>query len=83
MKGLLNRGEYWESGIGISEICPSAVPLHEIKQMVHEAFYHFVRRPNFILKQIARTLKSSYRMKVIINNLSRIGGIKENVRSVT
>lgn len=83
MKGLLKGGEYWETGIAASEICPSAVPFQEIEQMIHEGFYHFVRRPSFMLKQVAKTVKSSYRMKVIINNLSRIDSIKENVRSVT
>ena len=81
--GLLKEGEYWETGIAVSEICPTAVPLNEIKQMVHEAFYHFIRRPSFVLEQIARTLKSSYRMKVVINNLGRIGDVRENIRSVT
>ncbi len=80
MKGLLKGGEYWETGISVSEICPSAVPFHEIMQMVHEGFYNFVRRPRFILKQIPRTLKSTYRLDVLINNLSRIGRIRENIR---
>ena len=82
-KGLLNNEEYWEMGVAIAEICSSAVPLPEIKQMIHEAFYHFIRRPTFITKQISRTLKSSYRMNVIINNLNRITSIKENIQNVT
>jgi len=82
MKGLLKGGEYWETGIAVSEICPSAVPLHEIRQMIHEAFYQFARRPSFILKQIVRTLKSPYRMNIILNNLSRMGSIRENIRSI-
>lgn len=83
MKGLLKGGEYWETGIAVSEICPSAVPLHEIRQMIHDAFYDFVRRPSFILKQFVRTLKSQYRMSVMMNNLSRLGSIRENIRSIT
>jgi len=83
VNGLLKEGEYWETGIAVSEICPTAVPLNEIKQMVHEAFYHFIRRPSFLLEQIARTLKSSYRMKVLINNLNRIGDVRENICNVT
>ncbi len=82
MKGLLKGGEYWETGIAVSEICPSAVPPHEIRQMIHEAFYQFARRPSFVLKQIVRTLKSSYRMNIILNNLSRLGSIRENIRSI-
>jgi len=81
MKGLLKGGEHWETGIAVSEVCPSAVPNQEIKQMIHEAFYHFVRRPSFILKQIARTFKSTYRLETIINNLSRMSSIRESIRS--
>ena len=83
VNGLLKEGEYWETGIAVSEICPTAVPLNEIKRMIHEAFYHFIRRPSFLLEQMARTLKSSYRMKVLMNNLSRIGDVRENIRNVT
>jgi len=83
MKGLLKGGEYWETGIAVSEICPSAVPLHEISQMIHDAFYDFVRRPSFILEQFVRSLKSQYRMSVMMNNLSRLGNIRENIRSIT
>lgn len=83
MKGLLKGGEYWETGNAVSEICPSAVPSHEIEQMIHDAFYDFVRRPSFILKQFVRTLKSQYRMSIMMNNLSRLGSIRENIRSIT
>jgi anaerobic magnesium-protoporphyrin IX monomethyl ester cyclase len=83
MKELLRNGEHWETGIAISEICPNAVPLREIRKMVHEAFYHFIRRPSFVLTQIARTLRSPYRMNVVLNNLNQIGRIRENVRNVT
>jgi radical SAM superfamily enzyme YgiQ (UPF0313 family) len=80
--GWLEKGEYWETGVAVSEICPTAVPLNEIKQMVHEAFYRFILRPSFVLNQLVRTLSSSYRMEVLIDNLRRIDSIRENVRSV-
>jgi len=81
-KGLLKSDEYWETGVAVAEICPTALPLSVIKQMIHDAFYDFFRRPNYILKQVMRTLKSSYRMDVVVNNLRRIGDIRENMRSV-
>ena len=80
--GLLDRSEYWEMGITVSEICPTAVPFNEIRQMIHNAFYQFVRRPSFVFEQIVRTLKSPYRMKISINNLSRIDDIIKNIRNI-
>jgi anaerobic magnesium-protoporphyrin IX monomethyl ester cyclase len=82
LKGLLNGDDYWEEGIAVSKVCPTAVPLIELKQMIHDAFYDFFRRPSFILRQIAGTLRSSYRMEVIMKNLTRVGDIRENIRSV-
>jgi radical SAM superfamily enzyme YgiQ (UPF0313 family) len=82
-KGLLEKGEYWETGISVSEICPTAVPYKEIRQMIHEGFYRFARRPSLISKQMARLMKSPYRVRTLINNLGRLGGIIESIRSVT
>jgi len=82
-KGLLKEGDYWETGIAVSEICPTAVPCKEIKQMIHEGFYRFARRPSFISKQMARLMKSPYRVRTMINNLGRVGEIREGIRSIT
>ncbi len=82
MKGFLDADEYWETGALIPEICPDAVPLQEIKQMIHSAFHDFVLRPRFILLQMARTFYSSYRMGIVINNLPRIRSIRESVRNI-
>lgn len=81
-KGFLNGGDYWETGIGVSEIYPTAVPYREIRQMIHDGFYRFARRPSFISKQMARLIKSSYRVRIVVNNLGRVGGIIEGIRSV-
>jgi hypothetical protein len=34
------------------------------------------------VKQVAQTFKSSYRMNVLVNNLSRLGEIREAANSV-
>jgi radical SAM superfamily enzyme YgiQ (UPF0313 family) len=81
-KGFLKGGDYWETGIGVSEIYPTAVPYREIRQMIHDGFYRFARRPSFLSKQMARLVKSSYRVRIVVNNLGRVGGIIEGIRSV-
>jgi anaerobic magnesium-protoporphyrin IX monomethyl ester cyclase len=81
-KGLLKNSDYWETGIAVSEICPTAVPYQEIRQMIHEGFYHFARRPGFMSEQLARLVKSPYRARTLISNLGRLGGVIENIRSI-
>ena len=81
-KGLLNIDENWETGVAVSKICPTAVPLEEIKQMVHKAFINHVSRPMYLFRQVGKTLGSSYRLNVMASNLSRINDILEGARSV-
>ncbi len=80
-KGFLDENLHWETGALVSDICPDAVPLEEIKRMTHNAFYDFIRRPGFVLRQVARTFGSSYRMQMMVKNLSRLGSIRESLRS--
>jgi anaerobic magnesium-protoporphyrin IX monomethyl ester cyclase len=82
-KGLLNIDEDWESGVAVSKICPTAVPCEEIKQMVHKAFVDHVRRPMYLLRQVEKTLGSSYRRNVVASNLTRISDIIEGTSSAT
>ena len=77
MEAILNADEYWETGISVPKICPTAVSFQEIEQMVRQALLDYLKRPSFILTQVGRLLKSPYRMKILKNNLSRIGEIKE------
>ncbi len=81
-KGFLDEEENWDRLIGASRVSPSAVPVEEILKMIHEAYSEFMQRPGFILRQMARTLRSMYRMNVVINNLSRIGEIRESVHNI-
>lgn len=81
-RGYLRGKDYWETGVSVSEICPTAVPEPEIKQMMHEGFYRFARRPSFLSKQAARLMKSSYRARIVLSNLGRLGEIRDSLRSV-
>jgi anaerobic magnesium-protoporphyrin IX monomethyl ester cyclase len=81
-KGLLNEDEHWETGIAVAEISPTAVPLAEIKRMLNQAFFKHIARPQFLLVEAARTIKSSYRMNVALSNLNRLAGINEDLHNV-
>jgi anaerobic magnesium-protoporphyrin IX monomethyl ester cyclase len=81
-KGLLNEDEHWETGIAVAEIATTAVPLAEIKLMLNQAFFKHIARPQFLLMEAARTIKSSYRMNVALSNLNRLAGINEDLHNV-
>ena len=80
MKGILDVDKYWETGSCISEFSPDTVPFEIIRQMIHEYSRNFLYRPSFIFKEMMRTVKSQYRLNIVINNLNRRGEIIESLR---
>jgi radical SAM superfamily enzyme YgiQ (UPF0313 family) len=77
-KGFLDPEKYWETAVAVCKIYPRAkLSYDEIMQIMHDAFFKHVYRPSFLVEQLTKTLKSSYRMNVLINNLSRISKIRE------
>jgi radical SAM superfamily enzyme YgiQ (UPF0313 family) len=82
-KGFLDPEKYWEKGVAVCEVYPDAkVSLDEIMRIMHNGFFQHMYRPSFLMKQVAQTLKSSYRMNVLVNNLSRLGEISDAANSV-
>jgi radical SAM superfamily enzyme YgiQ (UPF0313 family) len=83
MKGVIDVDQYWETGLCVSEVSLDTVPYEEIQQMIHQYFYEFLLRPSYIAAQVMRTVKSRYRINVVINNLSRRGAIAESLRQLS
>jgi radical SAM superfamily enzyme YgiQ (UPF0313 family) len=81
-KGLLNEEKYWETGVCIPEIYPNAVPLNELWQILHNYYKSYLRRPQYILKQILLTMRSLYRLNVVFNNISRTKTIVDSINNL-
>jgi anaerobic magnesium-protoporphyrin IX monomethyl ester cyclase len=83
LHGLLDEEKHWETGVLVSEVSPDAVPAEEIEQMIHEAYQRFFIRPDYIVKQLFKIGKSSYRLNVLLNNLKRAETVAEGIKMVT
>ncbi|PVX24614.1 MAG: hypothetical protein CW691_07040 [Candidatus Bathyarchaeum sp.] len=82
-QGLIDEEKHWENGVMVSEVSPDAVPAQEIEKMIHDGYQKFFIRPDYIVKQLAKIAKSSYRINVLLNNLKRAETVAEGIRSVT
>ena len=82
-KGLLDDEKYWEIGVNLSNVATNAVPLEEIKQMLNKAFSSFIMRPKFLFTQTAKTMKSRYRMNMILNNINRAMNVGKDLHDLT
>ena len=78
-KGLINEDEYWETGVFVPSVSPNTVPFEEIRSTIYDHFQEFYLRPKLLLKEILRTLKSSYRIAVVLANIPRMKIIASEV----
>ena len=80
--GLVDEDKYWETGVNLSNVAPNAVPFEEIRRMLNKAFSSFVMRPRFLFAQATRTIQSSYRLNMVLNNLHQQKKIRKNLRDL-
>ena len=80
--GLVDGEKYWETGVNLSNVAPNAVPFEEIRRMLNKAFSSFFMRPRFVFTQAARTIKSSYRLNMVLNNLNQQKNIRKNLHDL-
>lgn len=80
-RGLIDEDKSWETSIYVPKISPYTVPFEELRTMIFKYFRGFYINPEQLLKQMLRTLKSSYRLAVILINLPRYNKVIESVRS--
>ena len=83
MQGVVDEEKHWETGVMVPEVSPDAVPTQEIEQMIHDGYQDFFIRPDYIIKQLAKFVKSSYRRNVLINNLKRAEAVADGIKMVT
>ena len=83
IQGLIDEEKHWETGVMVPEVSPYAVPTKEIERMIHDGYQQFFIRPDYIIKQVAKIIKSSYRLNVLLSNLTRAETVAKSVKAVT
>jgi anaerobic magnesium-protoporphyrin IX monomethyl ester cyclase len=80
--GLVDVEKYWETGVNLSNVAPNAVPFEEIRHMLNKAFSSFVMRPKYLFAQATRTMQSSYRLNIVLNNINHVKNIKKGLHDL-
>ncbi|MBX5327665.1 MAG: B12-binding domain-containing radical SAM protein [Candidatus Bathyarchaeia archaeon] len=82
-KGVLKEEEYWETGAWASEMSPDTLPPEEIRALIEKHFNAFLRRPRYLLREVVYTLKSLYRINIVVHNISRLDIVMNNVSTIS
>jgi len=70
-RGFIDEDQYWEKTVCVPRVSPLTVPMDELRLMIYECFRSFYLRPKKLLTETLRTLKSSFRMVAVLNNIPR------------
>jgi len=54
----------------------------EIMHLMHNGFFRRVANPTFLIEQAAKTIKSTFRFNIIVNNIVRLNQIRKSVEKV-
>lgn len=73
--GYLNEEKYWDDPVPAVKVFPSVLKEEELTRMVDEFYKKFIKRPNFLLSQILKTVKSEYRLRILLANLGAGAGV--------
>lgn len=70
-KGYINKEIDWNKYLIAADIYPTAVKREIIEKLIEKAFVEFFSRPRFLLKEMFRTVKSSYRLQNLFKILAK------------
>jgi len=79
-RGLIDEDECWETSVYVPKVSPYTVPFEEVRSIIYDYFRAFYLSPKQLLKEVLRTLKSSYRIGVALINIPRINTLIDSVR---
>ena len=83
-KGFLTKqmeDKHWEMGVAVANVHPDTVAYEEIKNLIRKYYRKFfIQRPDFLFTQLARTMKSPFRLHIVKTNLGRINSILKGWR---
>ncbi|MHA1914356.1 MAG: B12-binding domain-containing radical SAM protein [Promethearchaeota archaeon] len=69
-EGKIDPDRYWENGV--KTLAP---PLQLVEEEMRLAYITFIKRPKYILRQIARTLRSKHRLRIGLSNLNNLKNV--------
>jgi radical SAM superfamily enzyme YgiQ (UPF0313 family) len=68
-KGYIDSDNMWETGVQIAEVYPGSVPTQKLVEMIDDAYYRFLLRKEYIMKEIARFMTSRFRLWMLLRNI--------------
>ncbi len=67
--GYMNEDRYWETPVAAVNVYPSYLKEGELTGMIDGFYKEFIKRPSYLASQLLKTVKSEYRLRIVLANL--------------
>lgn len=67
--GYLDENKYWDVAVPAVNVYPSRVEERELTNMIDGFYKEFIKRPSYLASQLLKTVKSEYRLRILLANL--------------
>ncbi len=74
-EGYLDEERYWDDPVPAVNVFPSMLKEAELTKMVDDFYKEFIKRPNFLFSQLLKTVRSEYRLRILLANLGAGTGV--------
>ena len=82
-KGHLDEEKYWEDAVAAINVFPSHLKEEELCGMIDRFYAEFIKRPTFLVLQLLKTVRSKYRLKILLANLRARTSFRATFRQLT
>ncbi len=81
--GYMKEDDMWEEEHVALNVFPSHVTEAEVMVMIKEFYSDFVMRPSFLVQQLLKTLKSEYRLRILLKNMGSGTSLRGTLKQFT
>ncbi len=76
-EGYMKEGDYWDEPVAAVNVFPSILKETELSSMIDDFYKEFIKRPDFLVSQFLKTVKSEYRLRILLANLRAGTGVAQ------
>lgn len=80
--GYLNEDEYWEVPVAAVNVYPSYIKEKELTKMIDDFYKEFIKRPSYLTSQLLKTVKSEYRLRILLANLKAGTSLRTSLKQL-
>ncbi len=82
-EGHLDEEKHWDEAIAAVNVFPSHLKEKDLCRMIDRFYAEFIKRPTFLVPQLLKTVRSKYRLKIILANLRARTSFRATFRQLT